>query len=92
MKDDFTVWSREYVAVSIYNKYAEMKSQKKGVFPESEIQRAKNIVRMEIRCMEGKIQALKKKYGITISAESEDNKKHFASVAALADFVAANRA
>ena len=36
--------------------------------------------------------ALKKKYGITINAESEDNKKHFASVAALADFVAANRA
>lgn len=36
--------------------------------------------------------ALKKKYGITITAESEDNKKHFASVAALADFVAANRA
>ena len=36
--------------------------------------------------------ALKKKYGITIRAESEDNKKHFASVAALADFVAANRA
>ena len=33
-----------------------------------------------------------KKYGIIISAESEDNKKHFASVAALADFVAANRA
>ena len=64
MKDDFTVWSSEYVAVSIYNKYAEMKSQKKGVFPESEIQRAKNIVRIEIRCMEGKIQALKKKYGI----------------------------
>ena len=36
--------------------------------------------------------ALKKNYGITISAESEDNKKHFASVAALADFVSANRA
>lgn len=36
--------------------------------------------------------ALKKKYGITITAENEDNKKHFASVAALADFVAANRA
>ena len=36
--------------------------------------------------------ALKKKYGITISAESEVNKKHFASVAALADFVSANRA
>ena len=36
--------------------------------------------------------ALKKKYGITITAESEDNRKHFASVAALADFVAATRA
>lgn len=36
--------------------------------------------------------ALKKKYGITITADSEDNKKHFASVAALADFVASHRA
>lgn len=35
--------------------------------------------------------ALKKKYGITITAESEDNRKHFASVAALANFVEANR-
>lgn len=32
--------------------------------------------------------AIKKKYGITLSAESEDNKKHFSSVAALADFIA----
>ncbi len=32
--------------------------------------------------------AIKKKYGITMSAESEENKKHFASVAALADFIA----
>ena len=32
--------------------------------------------------------AIKKKYGITLSAESEDNKKHFACVAALADFIA----
>ena len=35
--------------------------------------------------------ALKKKYGITLSSENEDNKKHFASVRALAAFVAANR-
>ena len=36
--------------------------------------------------------ALKKKYGITLTAESDDNKKHFASVAALADFVETTRA
>ena len=33
--------------------------------------------------------AVKKKYGITMSAESEENKKHFASVA---DFIAAETA
>ena len=38
------------------------------------------------------IDALKKKYGITMSAENEENKKHFASVAALADFIAAHKA
>lgn len=64
MKDDFTVWASEYVAVSVYNKYAEMKKQKNGIFPESEIKEADNIVRIEIRCMEGKIRALKKKFGI----------------------------
>ena len=36
--------------------------------------------------------AVNKKYGITMSAESEENKKHFASVAALADFIAAETA
>lgn len=36
--------------------------------------------------------AIKKKYGITMSAENEGNKKHFASVAALADFIAAHKA
>lgn len=36
--------------------------------------------------------AIKKKYGITMSAESEENKKHFASVAALAEFVASHQA
>ncbi len=63
-KDDFTVFSSEYVSVSIYNKYKEMKKQKNGVFPQSELGKAKNIVRIEIRCMEGKINALKKKYKI----------------------------
>ena len=36
--------------------------------------------------------AVKKKYGITMSAESEENKKHFASVAGLAAFIAAETA
>lgn len=36
--------------------------------------------------------AIKKKYGITMSAENEENKKLFASVAALADFIAAHKA
>ena len=31
--------------------------------------------------------AIKKKYGITMSAESEENKQHFVSVSALAHFV-----
>ena len=63
-KDDFTVYSSEYVAVSIYNKYMEMKKEKEGAFPSSEMERAKNIIRIEIRCMEGKIKALKKKYNV----------------------------
>lgn len=36
--------------------------------------------------------AIKKKYGITMSAENEEKKKHFASVATLADFIAAHKA
>ncbi len=36
--------------------------------------------------------AIKKKYGITMSAESAENKKHFASVSALAEFIATNKA
>ena len=34
--------------------------------------------------------AIKKKYGITFSAEDKENRKHFASVEALAAFVRAN--
>lgn len=63
-KDDFTVYASEYVAISIYNKYMEMKKQKDGVFPASEIERAKTILRIELRCMEGILKYLKKKYSI----------------------------
>ena len=36
--------------------------------------------------------AIKKKFGVKLSAESEDSRKHFASVNALAEFISANRA
>lgn len=36
--------------------------------------------------------ALKKKYGVTLSAESEESRKIFASVAAIAAFIEAERA
>ena len=36
--------------------------------------------------------AIKKKYGITMSSEGEENKKHFASVSAFADFILASKA
>lgn len=35
---------------------------------------------------------IKKKFGVKLSAENEDSKKHFASVNALAEFISANRA
>ena len=75
-KDDFTVYSSEYIQVSIYNKYMEMKKEKDGVFPADEMERAKNIVRIEIRCMNGKIKALSKKYNIKTISEfmSHSNK------------------
>ena len=66
MKDDFTVYSHNYVAISIYNKQKQMIKEQKGknktIFPISEIKRAENIFRIEIRCMEGKVSELKKKY------------------------------
>ncbi len=36
--------------------------------------------------------ALKKKFGVKFSAESGVNKKHFASINALAEYIAANKA
>ena len=35
--------------------------------------------------------ALQKRYGVTLAADSEDTRRHFASVQALAAFVAGNR-
>lgn len=35
---------------------------------------------------------IKKKFGVKLSAESEDSKKHFASVNALAEFISAEKA
>lgn len=35
--------------------------------------------------------ALQKRYGVTLSADSEDTRRHFSSVQALCAFVAANR-
>ncbi len=35
--------------------------------------------------------AVRKKYGVKLDSNSEDNKKHFASIDALASFISANR-
>lgn len=35
--------------------------------------------------------ALQKRYGLTLAADSEETRKHFASVRSLSSFVAANR-
>lgn len=36
--------------------------------------------------------AIKREFGVKLSAESEDSKKHFASVNALAEFISAEKA
>ncbi len=68
MKDDFTIYNDNYIAVSIYNKQRQMineqKESNKAIFPKAEIKRAENIVRIEIRCMEGKVSELKKKFNL----------------------------
>lgn len=35
--------------------------------------------------------AIKKQYGITLSAEDKDNRKHFQSVASLSEFISSQR-
>jgi len=62
--DDMTVYNDGYIAISIYNKYAQMKKEKKVPYSEKDLSKAKNIVRIEIRCMEEKIQVLQKKFSV----------------------------
>ncbi len=70
-KDDMTIYSDNYIAISIYNKYKQMKKENskakkhnKPIYSDKDLKKAENIVRMEIRCMEGKVKALKEKYDI----------------------------
>ena len=68
-KDDMTVISEGYAAVSIYNKQSQMikenKRRQKKIFSDKDIRAAEKIVRIEIRCFEGKVKALKKKHHIS---------------------------
>lgn len=63
-KDDFTVYSDGYIAVSIYNKYRQMKKGKKNIYSQTDWTQAENIVRIEIRCMPGKIAVLENKFDV----------------------------
>ncbi len=66
-KDDMTIHSEcsfDNVEISIYNKYAQMKKQKDDYYPDQELDHARGIVRIEIRCKSEKIKELKKKYKI----------------------------
>lgn len=63
-KDDMTVWNDEYVAISIYNKYRQMKKEKKNIYSQKDWEQAENIVRIEIRCMSCKIAALENKFNV----------------------------
>lgn len=71
-KDDMTVHSKksfDNVEISIYNKYAQMMKEKENTYSNENLEEAKNIVRIEIRCKKEKIKELKKKYKLdSISA------------------------
>lgn len=62
-KNDFTFFKNDYVEISIYNKKAQMKQD--DYYPKSEIDRASNIVRMEIRCYKKLIKEYCEKHNIT---------------------------
>lgn len=68
-KDDMTVINDEYIAVSIYNKYRQMKKEEKMKYSDKDYERAQNIVRIEIRCDSAKIDVLNEKYGIATIEE-----------------------
>ncbi len=56
LKDGFTVYNKNTVEISIYDKYKQMKKEndKKTVFSNEDLKRAKNILRVEIRCQDKK--------------------------------------
>ena len=66
LKDGFTVYNKNTVEISIYDKYKQMKKEndKKTVFSNEDLKRAKNILRIEIRCQDKKIKEFQKKYKI----------------------------
>ena len=67
LKDGFTVYNKNTVEISIYDKYKQMKKEndKKTVFSNEDLKRAKNILRIEIRCQDKKIKEFQKKYRIS---------------------------
>lgn len=66
LKDGFTVYNKNTIEISIYDKYKQMKKEndKKTVFSDENLKRAKNILRIEIRCQDKKIKEFQKKYKI----------------------------
>lgn len=69
LKDDMTVYSNNYIEVSIYNKFMQMKKEEKNIYSDEDLSTAKNILRIEIRCMKKKLKELKKKFNVhTIDA------------------------
>ncbi len=63
-KDDFTVYSDDYIAVSIYNKYRQMLKEKKNIYSQKDWEQAEKTVRIEIRCMAEKIAVLENKFEV----------------------------
>ena len=61
-EDDMTVYSDNYIEISIYNKFRQMKKEEKELYSEKDLKSAENIVRIEIRCMKKKLKELKKVY------------------------------
>ncbi len=46
-KDDFTVYSDDYIAVSIYNKYRQMLKEKKNIYSQKDWEQAEKIAVLE---------------------------------------------
>ena len=61
-KDEMTVSSQSYMELSIYNKYAQMHKETNYPYPSKQLEKAKPILRLEVRCMEDKIKHLRKRY------------------------------